>query len=162
MSRITRKELKTDKFALEIGHTVTFFEEHRQEIIRYGGVALAAEERVECLTDRCHRHLLQRRLAVRRREARGDEQRVALAQRHVEVLGEVQHQLSARPGAAGLEEAQVPGGHAGLVRQLQLAEPAAHAPRPQPIAERDPIEGSNGGHTVDGTDRFEAKRLPAG
>jgi predicted negative regulator of RcsB-dependent stress response len=41
VARITRKELKTDKFALEIEHTVTFFEEHRQEIIRYGGVGLA-------------------------------------------------------------------------------------------------------------------------
>lgn len=42
MSRITRKELKSDKFALEVEHTVTFFEEHRQEIIRYGGIAVAA------------------------------------------------------------------------------------------------------------------------
>jgi len=36
VARITRKELKTDKFALEIGHTVTLFEKHRREIIRYG------------------------------------------------------------------------------------------------------------------------------
>ena len=36
MSRITRKELKTDKFALEVEHTVSLFEQHRQEIIRYG------------------------------------------------------------------------------------------------------------------------------
>lgn len=41
MSRITRKELKSDKFALEVEHTVTFFEEHQQELIRYGGIALA-------------------------------------------------------------------------------------------------------------------------
>jgi predicted negative regulator of RcsB-dependent stress response len=41
VSRITRKELKTDKFALEIGHTVTLFEEHRKDIIRYGAIALA-------------------------------------------------------------------------------------------------------------------------
>jgi predicted negative regulator of RcsB-dependent stress response len=40
VARITRKELKTDKFALEVGHTVTFFEEHRQEVLRYGAVAL--------------------------------------------------------------------------------------------------------------------------
>ena len=36
MARITRKELKTDKFALEVEHTVNFFEEHQKEIIRYG------------------------------------------------------------------------------------------------------------------------------
>lgn len=40
MARITRKELKTDKFALEVEQTVTFFEEHRKELIRYGGIAL--------------------------------------------------------------------------------------------------------------------------
>jgi predicted negative regulator of RcsB-dependent stress response len=41
VARITRKELKTDKFALEVGHTVDFFEEHRTEIARYGAAALA-------------------------------------------------------------------------------------------------------------------------
>jgi predicted negative regulator of RcsB-dependent stress response len=41
VSRITRKELKSDKFALEVEHTVTFFEEHQQELIRYGGIGLA-------------------------------------------------------------------------------------------------------------------------
>ena len=32
MARITRKELKADKFALEVEHTVTLFEEHKREI----------------------------------------------------------------------------------------------------------------------------------
>jgi len=41
VARITRKELKTDKFALEVGHTVDFFEEHQREIVRYGAAALA-------------------------------------------------------------------------------------------------------------------------
>lgn len=42
MDRITRKELKTDSFALELGNTVTFFEEHQKEIARYGGILAAA------------------------------------------------------------------------------------------------------------------------
>ena len=42
MARITRKELKSDKFALEVEHTVTFFEDHQKEIIRYGGAGLVA------------------------------------------------------------------------------------------------------------------------
>ena len=42
MDRITRKDLKTDKFALELGHTVTFFEEHQKEIARYSGIAVVA------------------------------------------------------------------------------------------------------------------------
>jgi len=41
VARITRKELKSDKFALEVEHTVTFFEEHQKELIRYGGAAIA-------------------------------------------------------------------------------------------------------------------------
>ena len=41
MSRITRKELKTDKFALEVGHGLTFFEENRNEIGKYAGIAVA-------------------------------------------------------------------------------------------------------------------------
>lgn len=41
MDRITRKELKTDSFALELGNTVTFFEEHQKEIVRYGGILVA-------------------------------------------------------------------------------------------------------------------------
>lgn len=39
MARITRKELKTDRFALEVEHTVDFFEEYRTQIIRYGAAA---------------------------------------------------------------------------------------------------------------------------
>ena len=40
MARITRKELKSDKFALEVQHGLTFFEAHQKEILRYGGIAL--------------------------------------------------------------------------------------------------------------------------
>ena len=40
MSRITRKELKSDKFALEVEHGITFFEEHQKEVARYGTIAL--------------------------------------------------------------------------------------------------------------------------
>jgi predicted negative regulator of RcsB-dependent stress response len=39
VARLTRKELKTDKFALEVEQTVTYFEEHRSEVIRYGAIA---------------------------------------------------------------------------------------------------------------------------
>jgi predicted negative regulator of RcsB-dependent stress response len=41
VARITRKELKTDKFAVEVEHGLSFFEEHQKEIVRYGGIALA-------------------------------------------------------------------------------------------------------------------------
>jgi predicted negative regulator of RcsB-dependent stress response len=46
VDRLTRKELKTDKFALEVTHGVEYVSEHRQQVIRYGsivaGVAILA------------------------------------------------------------------------------------------------------------------------
>ncbi len=41
MDRITRKELKTDRFALEVEQTVEYFREHRRQITRYGTIVLA-------------------------------------------------------------------------------------------------------------------------
>jgi len=41
VSRITRKELKSDEFAKEVGLTVTFFEEHQKDVVRYGGIGVA-------------------------------------------------------------------------------------------------------------------------
>jgi predicted negative regulator of RcsB-dependent stress response len=40
VDRITRKELKQDKFAQEVGQTVEFLGEHRQQVIRYGAIGL--------------------------------------------------------------------------------------------------------------------------
>src|SRR5262249_29616318 len=42
MDRITRKDLKTDRFAQEVGHTFEFISTHRTEVIRYGGLGLLA------------------------------------------------------------------------------------------------------------------------
>lgn len=41
MNRQTRKQLKTDKFAEEVGQTFSFVSEHRTDVIRYGLIALA-------------------------------------------------------------------------------------------------------------------------
>ena len=41
MDRLTRKELKTDKFAAEVGNTVAFLEEHRNQVIIVGAIVLA-------------------------------------------------------------------------------------------------------------------------
>ncbi len=40
MDRITRKELKTDKFREEFAHTVEFVDLHRQQVVRYGAIVL--------------------------------------------------------------------------------------------------------------------------
>lgn len=39
MDRITRKSLKDDKFAAEVSHSVEYISGHRQQVLRYGGVA---------------------------------------------------------------------------------------------------------------------------
>lgn len=41
MDRLTRHDLKTDKFVEEVGQTVQFVDQHRTELIRYGGIVLA-------------------------------------------------------------------------------------------------------------------------
>jgi predicted negative regulator of RcsB-dependent stress response len=41
LARLTRKELKSDKFALEVQHSVEFVSEHRQQLIRWGGIGVA-------------------------------------------------------------------------------------------------------------------------
>jgi predicted negative regulator of RcsB-dependent stress response len=41
MDRLTRKQLKSDKFAQEVGHTFEFVTEHRSDMIRYGSIAVA-------------------------------------------------------------------------------------------------------------------------
>ena len=38
-TRITRKQLKTDKFAVEVEHTVDYFAEHQKDILRYTAIA---------------------------------------------------------------------------------------------------------------------------
>ena len=39
---ITRKELKSDRFALEVQHSVEYVSEHRQQLTRWGVIAAAA------------------------------------------------------------------------------------------------------------------------
>jgi predicted negative regulator of RcsB-dependent stress response len=41
VDKLTRKELKSDKFALEVQHSVEFVSEHRKQMIRWGPPAVA-------------------------------------------------------------------------------------------------------------------------
>ncbi len=41
MDRLTRKELKSDRFALEVQHSVQYVTGHRQKFALYGGIAIA-------------------------------------------------------------------------------------------------------------------------
>jgi predicted negative regulator of RcsB-dependent stress response len=40
VARLTRKELKSDKFALEVQHSVEYVSEHRRQVIRWGGIGV--------------------------------------------------------------------------------------------------------------------------
>jgi len=40
VDRLTRKELKSDRFALEVQHSVEYLGEHRRQVTRWGSIAL--------------------------------------------------------------------------------------------------------------------------
>ena len=105
---------------------------HRQRGVRL----VALEDQLHRLTRGRKRRVVQRAFAVHRRVAGGHEQRVALAQRHVQPLGQAQHHLAAGSGAAGFHEAQVAGGNLGFLRQVELAQAPVLAPMAQVLAKR--------------------------
>jgi TolA-binding protein len=41
LAKLTRKELKSDRFQLEVQHGVTFVAHHQRQLIRWGGIAAA-------------------------------------------------------------------------------------------------------------------------
>ena len=54
--------------------------------------------------------------------------------RQIEVLGQVDEELTARAGASGLDEAQVLGRDVRVQRELELAEAASRAPEADQLA----------------------------
>jgi hypothetical protein len=94
-----------------------------------------AQDLRDRLAHRLHLRILEVVLLEPRREPGGQQHAVALAQRDIELRGEVQHHLGAGPRSAGLEEAHVPSGDPGRERQLELAHPASSAPLAQEHAD---------------------------
>ena len=64
---------------------------------------------------------------MRRGMAGGQQHAIGLPRRHPQHLAEPQHQAGAGAGPAGLDEAEMPGGDAGLQRQVHLAQPPGAA-----------------------------------
>jgi hypothetical protein len=93
------------------------------------------EDALERLADRTHLGLGQVALPVGGRVPRGEQQPVALAQRYVELLGELHDERRARPRAPRLHEAQVAAGDAGLEGEVELADVPALAPVAQQRAD---------------------------
>jgi hypothetical protein len=102
--------------------------------------------------------IVQRPLAIGRGVPGREEQGVPVAQRDLEVLGQVQHELTARPRTSGLDEAEVSGGDFRLARQVELAEASPLAPVTQEVADVRRRRGD--GHRVDGIAGGTAQRLP--
>jgi len=65
VDRITRKQLKKDKFAQEVGHTVEYLGVHRRQLIIYGGSALAVVLQVAGIFYYNHRQYISRQEALR-------------------------------------------------------------------------------------------------
>ncbi|MBK7930554.1 MAG: hypothetical protein IPJ98_24705 [Bryobacterales bacterium] len=40
MDKVTRHDLKTDRFVEEVGHTVEYVSTHKDLVARYGGIAV--------------------------------------------------------------------------------------------------------------------------
>ena len=70
---------------------------------------MRVEQALQCGVDPNHGRGIERRLRITRGVSRGQQQRVALAQRHVEAIGQRQHQLGRGPGPSGLDEAEMAG-----------------------------------------------------
>ena len=80
------------------------------------------QQPAERLAQRSHHLAVVGLLQIGRSEAPREQQAVALGDRQVQMLGEVDEELATRARAAGLDEAEVLGGEVRVQRQVQLAE----------------------------------------
>jgi hypothetical protein len=103
---------------------------------REGGVGLVpgqhqldrAPRRLEC-------GVVQRPFGVERGEPGGGQERVAVAQRDLQPLGEAEQHLAAGLGAPGFEEADVAGGDVRLHREVELTQAPPLPPAAQQLTD---------------------------
>jgi len=109
---------------------------------------VAGEDLAHGGADLGHLGRVEGRLGVDRRVATGKQELVALAQGHVELVGEAQHHVAARRRAPGLDEAEVARGDLGVEREVHLAEAPALAPAAQELANGERGDVLGGRHAV--------------
>ncbi len=107
---------------------------------RWIGV-VAVEDQGDRLAHRLHFGIGQLALLIDRRVAGGEQEAVAVAQRHLQALRQLKDHVRTRPRAAGLHEAQVPRGHPGVGGQVHLAQ----APPLAPLAQKRAYGGGGAG-----------------
>ena len=116
---------------------------------------VGAEEAVDGLAHRRHLRGFELALGVHGGIAGGQQHRVALTQRNLELLSQPDHHLPAGTCAPGLQETDLAGRDLGLQRQLELAEVPPLAPRAEQLS-------NGGGATGDGhTAKVSLARLEA-
>ena len=111
------------------------------------------QQPAERLAQRPHHLAVVGLLQVGRSEAPCEQQAVALGDRQVEVLGEVDEELAARARAARLDEAQVLGGQVRVQRQLHLREPPLGAPEADELTDGLRLPLGLDGHRANGSAR---------
>ena len=117
---------------------------------RIAGIRLVRrQEAIDGLAHRLHLGRGEVGRVKRRREPAGDEEPVAIAQGDVELVGEVEHHLPARPRAAGLDEAEMARGDAGRVGEIELAQAPTGAPVSEELADRGRAGVRHGAHRTD-------------
>jgi hypothetical protein len=89
--------------------------------------------------------------------AGGQHQRIAFAQRHIELLGQGEQQPAAGTGTARLDEAEVAGRDAGIQREIELAAP----PALPPLAQQRTSLFTPAGHEADVSPAATPRLLPA-
>jgi hypothetical protein len=82
-----------------------------------------------------HLVVLQRPHRARQGVPGCQQQRVALPQRDLQVVGQTKRQLAAGPRVSRLDDADVPGRHRGLLRHVELAEPTLLPPASVQLAD---------------------------
>ena len=111
------------------------------------------QQPAERLAQRSHHLAVEGLLQVGRSEAAGEQQAVALGDRQVEVLGEVDEELATRARAARLDEAEVLGGEVRVQRQLHLREPPLGAPEADQLTDGLRLPLGLDGHAGNGSAR---------
>lgn len=123
------QQLRVGDEAEQPGHRAIGGEQRPVPVDRERRIGLVPpEDEVDRALRRLQRGVFQRTRQIDRRIARGEQQRIALAQRHGQMLGEQQHHLPARARAAAFDEAQMLLRDLGFEREVELAEAAKLAP----------------------------------
>ena len=81
------------------------------------------------------RRVVEGTLGEYRRVSRGVQQKIAIAQRHVQSFGKPQYHVAARLRPPGLQKTEMPRRDFCVERQLKLAQPAVLPPLAQQIAD---------------------------